>query len=580
MNASMLEIKIWRNEIRVTREQRAAQAVQAQVDDITRFAQRELAAALDAYLQRKQGEVILVRSLEFDFDLDLACDPAHAARALAGHVTQQLVECIETAAPQVLRFKSWAAYAARFVLDLAAGTAWGRWYYDPFDGLRSLPTGAAIRTLLGGADTTGALAAIPAAHWPDVAAALDEAESWRLLDELAARPAPTDVPACEAPLLEALANRELREITGAPGIALAMLAACERAGLAIGAAAVQAAEVVASAAHAVWRDDLAPASGPLRDAWPPPAGARAAARVALHFAGERGRALQDLRRAAQRVGSATPEEGATHSCEDATPVEIASCAPGLGILLNELEGLRRAGLCGPPGFEASLLLAILATASGPERASATWDDAAWRATLGVDRRLTWSMFAQALAAAPESLDCTRAAHSTLAGHHSAGSAVHLRFRLATADPEGAILEPAVDLATGLWCSLNRTAADAETAPLEGAVRLAATRRARADFRALDNPLLHAGCPPAWRLAIMAGAQFAWRRVSQRVPGMLLASLPYLRSNLLGRRGCVVETGASTWHWCVARPPLHVLLAMTGITRPLRIGDRSIEIEWR
>jgi hypothetical protein len=45
-----------------------------------------------------------------------------------------------------------------------------------------------------------------------------------------------------------------------------------------------------------------------------------------------------------------------------------------------------------------------------------------------------------------------------------------------------------------------------------------------------------------------------------------ASLPYLRRNLLSRPGDFVRSAADRVHWRLARPPLHVLLALAGLAR--------------
>jgi hypothetical protein len=55
----------------------------------------------------------------------------------------------------VLRFPHPAAYLAQFLRDLAGGVAWSKWYYDGFNGLRALPVNAALREALCREPATG-----------------------------------------------------------------------------------------------------------------------------------------------------------------------------------------------------------------------------------------------------------------------------------------------------------------------------------------------------------------------------------------------------------------------------------------
>jgi hypothetical protein len=261
---------------------------------------------------------------------------------------------------------------------------------------------------------------------------------------------------------------------------------------------------------------------------------------------------------------------------------------------------------------------VLACAAGPEHAAPVWHNAAWRAVLGVDARFTWEAFTARLRDDPHAAQA-RVAHESHAARHLRDTTLHLRFReppTSCGAPETAAMRPRIvvesERSTGMWCALTRVeppirdaatglhlmAADegpaepaSNGAPRDGlAVTLPAARQALRDWRALDHALLHDGCPPAWRAVFIACAQFAWRRIAQRVPGMRGASLPYLRANLLGRRGSMSSPAAGRWHWQVVRPPLHVLIAMTGIARDIRLRGQSerndarsdeirIDLEW-
>ncbi len=169
----------------------------------------------------------------------------------------------------------------------------------------------------------------------------------------------------------------------------------------------------------------------------------------------------------------------------------------------------------PQHGRGAFALALLATAAGPQQAAQVWLDPAWRALLGVDAELSWDEFARSL--------------------HEQGDVIAARHA---------------------WSVLARR-------------QRRAWRAARADGRSLDHAALHEVCSDHWRGLLTRGAQFVWRRIALRVPGMWGSSLPYLRDKLLGGPGRVTlrSTGCDDecWHWRSARAPLHVLVAMTALS---------------
>jgi hypothetical protein len=622
MNAPMLTIDVWHNEIAVPRDHPAPWRIRDHVERITRHAEVELGEALGGYLERRDGEVILIHTIEVDLDLDVACDPTDAARALAGRLTRQLVDSIESGAPQVLRFPSQAAYRARFIADLAAGNAWGRWYYASFDGLRMLAPSSAIRSLL--TDDAGAetLAAIAEAQWPSLMTALGDADAWRILDALAAHPATGDTADAVSAGLDAASHGSLGGIDRPPVLALMLLAALARHGYAVDATAVASAELVALAISAFRRGNRAVLDCLMQadtiEARPVPEHGAAVTRTLMRMVGPDGKRLRALARSTcARLASAST--AAPTTATDA-PIAHSSCAPGLIVLLDEIDALFEAGLAaclpiGPDGdidseIRAAATLAVLACTAGPAQAQAVWHDAAWRAVLGLSHRFGWSDFTQLLATRHDPAEARQA----LAQHailHLRGAVMPVRCRdqpalfaaQGTAERPARIgrIELTVDRASGMWClqpmpaGRRRRGDDVpafdvhvvleagDPGPASLAQRLAATRAAQRDWRDLDNPLLRDGCPPAWQALFMACAQFTWRRATQRVPGMLRATLPYLRANLLGMHGGCEARGPGYWHWRVARPPLYVLIAMSSLSRcaGTRYGgrDQRIDVEW-
>lgn len=74
--------------------------------------------------------------------------------------------------------------------------------------------------------------------------------------------------------------------------------------------------------------------------------------------------------------------------------------------------------------------------------------------------------------------------------------------------------------------------------------------------------MHWGLPEPWQRLFVHMAQIVMRRFAYRVPGFTGTSLPYLYHNLLEGSATLESTG----YLQLSRPPLHVLLNLTGIGR--------------
>jgi hypothetical protein len=85
--------------------------------------------------------------------------------------------------PEVLHFPDYATYLAHFLLDLAEGSAWSKWYYQRFDGLRMLPASAAVRTAVCDRPDAGlkALLSLTEAGCSAVVRSLSAADADRIL---------------------------------------------------------------------------------------------------------------------------------------------------------------------------------------------------------------------------------------------------------------------------------------------------------------------------------------------------------------------------------------------------------------
>ena len=562
MDTSTLLIERWHNEIGVARAHPNPSRVREYVDGITSRVPLALTQALESFLARHAEEVILVRSLDIDLDLDTDCDPAHAARAFALRVARQLVESIETQSPAVVRFASQAMHRARFIEDVAHGRAWGQWYHSTFAGLRSLSAGAAIRTVLesDGSTACRTLAAISADAWPRISAVLDVADAARVIAAVRDPGADTNIERVHEMLVDAVRRGCHDSISHPTVLTLVLLAALARAGYTSLAAAVDSAQVAARVI-CTWRAG----NGPRMES---------IARAANAICDPAGAAdLEATREPESRIltaailGALAADDGSIAVPAALTLESHNTCAAGLIILLDEIDALLdetfRRALPTIEGADApaAAALAVLACAAGPAQASSVWNDAAWRALLGLDAKLTWRAFVQELSTAGDANRASEALFSHASGYLR-GTPANVRFRDA-----GKRIELSVDCETLLWSSVPPQARD-DTTPLDAATRLRVTRSARDDWRALRCELI-AECPEAWRAVFTTCAQIAWRRVTQRVPGMLGASLQYLRANLIASRGTCTRIEEGRWCWSSTRAPLHVLLSMSGMSRATR-----------
>ena len=115
---------------------------------------RRLPAALSDLLESRcaaaDESVWLIKSLELSFDADLRWESSRLTAGLAASLAQSLAKKMQSGGDgdSVIHYRTRAEYLAAFLGDLADGTAWNKWQYESFGGLRSLPTSSALRTLM------------------------------------------------------------------------------------------------------------------------------------------------------------------------------------------------------------------------------------------------------------------------------------------------------------------------------------------------------------------------------------------------------------------------------------------------
>jgi len=625
--AGMIAIRTWHNEIRVARDHPTPERLRDPIEALTGEVAHALGEGLDAWLARKDDAVILVRELVFDCDIDVRADPQRAARAVAARCARVLVRSIEERSADVIRYPTRAAFLARFVADLAGGSAGGRWWYTQFDGVRALPTAAAIRTVLVADPACGraALAAMEPAAWPAVTRALSNDEAARVLEGLVDAAAGAPQGALDVATWRAAIEAADLGALAAPPLVVAVRLLAEALRLGVGGERIDsiAARMLGAIVVRMRVGDLAAVEALLDGdvaalARTQPA---LAASLAAAWVGSEGPALHALARALVRAVAPCPAPAAR---ED-EPLAIPAPFTGLGLLLEEIDTLLHPALVATlPGLDdaparALAALTALALGGGDGRAGLAWHDTAWRAFLGLPAALRWDSYVAALEARGDAgAAAAQASLAHAARRHQRGAAAVTAFRgseqrrVCHVDAGGLWLElrrrpasgparpgdPRAAAGAARRDDLSRAAdaagSDPSPAPVPGAsdpppdgvatpfaTRLAAARRARADWRDLADEPLAAALPAAWRDVFVACAQIAWRRVAQRVPGMEGAPIAYLRRNLVGSGGTATRLGPAHWRWSVDRAPLHVLLALTGIarSRPSWSGPPPATFEW-
>ena len=156
--------------------------------EITRSLSQVLSTAFSSWFSETDSSLWFVRRVEIDLAVNASCDAEQVTRTLTTQLGRALGNTLQDGSDtdNVVRFPSPAAYLARFLADLAAGDAWGRWYYESFFGLRMVPTSAALRTAIcdQAEKGKGALLQLPGAELRSVLRALSRQDARVILDHL------------------------------------------------------------------------------------------------------------------------------------------------------------------------------------------------------------------------------------------------------------------------------------------------------------------------------------------------------------------------------------------------------------
>ena len=175
----------------VSREHPTPERVKARLDEtVTRDLAKTLAAALAPWFSNSNSGLWLVRDLNVEADVNVAWEREQLARDMSSRIARSLAMSLQGGSDgeNILWFPSRAAYLARFLADAAGGSAWSKWYYMSFEGLRALPVSAILRTAICENPATGrdALNKLAGEELTEVIDALTAQDACTVLDRFAA----------------------------------------------------------------------------------------------------------------------------------------------------------------------------------------------------------------------------------------------------------------------------------------------------------------------------------------------------------------------------------------------------------
>lgn len=169
--------------------------LKARLDEtMARHLAQALPAVLAPQMAGADTSVWLIRSMQVEVAVNAAWEPERVARTWAGQLERVLAETLSGSpdGENTLWFPNRAAFLAQFLADVANSRAWGTWQYEAFDGLRLLPPSAALRTAICDQPAPGreALRQLSPADLAQVLRTLTGQDARRVLDHLnAAEPA-------------------------------------------------------------------------------------------------------------------------------------------------------------------------------------------------------------------------------------------------------------------------------------------------------------------------------------------------------------------------------------------------------
>jgi hypothetical protein len=176
---------------------------------IERELPRTLARALDTWFSDNDPSIWIIQQLDIHTSLNAAAEPEQISRHFAAQLARHLGNALQDGDHNNVRhFGNRADYLASFLSDLACGAAWSQWYYESFTGLKSLPVPAALRTAICNDVATGktALGLLPPVELQQVLNELTSQDARRILERFAEDDTAVEEAICREAVAGAMSN--------------------------------------------------------------------------------------------------------------------------------------------------------------------------------------------------------------------------------------------------------------------------------------------------------------------------------------------------------------------------------------
>lgn len=189
MTTNRLQIRRLQAQYLVASEHPSPASVKNRLDEgLSRNLTEALSAAFSSWFSENDESVWLIRQMKIEVVVNVAWERDKFTRVMTMQIGRVLGAILQGGedSGNVMRFPNRAAYLARFLADLADGLAWGRWYYESFEGLHLLPTSAALRTAVCDKPDTGhkALLQLADGELKKVLRALTPQDARRIVESL------------------------------------------------------------------------------------------------------------------------------------------------------------------------------------------------------------------------------------------------------------------------------------------------------------------------------------------------------------------------------------------------------------
>jgi hypothetical protein len=152
MESNRVNIRRFDARYLVPRDHHGPHTIKARLDDAlaATVLGPALAAALSVLFAATDESIWVIRRLDLNVELNAAWDRDQLTHVIATKLSRTLASALrnEENDGNVLWFANRAAYLAAFLSDLVTGSAWGSWYYESFTGLKLLSTSAALRSAI------------------------------------------------------------------------------------------------------------------------------------------------------------------------------------------------------------------------------------------------------------------------------------------------------------------------------------------------------------------------------------------------------------------------------------------------